>query len=182
MPISRIDEYEYVPDNSQISEMYARRLENINNQEKNAFDNKAKMENLINDLKRRTGLEQYINIISSEIEKTENTKTAQKNYGSLIDIPYVKEAIDKAIDRKQYPSFVTLLNDLQKLIIHDEDIPLSLRNAIGDQKLTDYIKSKMELDKKKEINYNLTPKEDLDEQTQSASSYFGFMEQDNQYK
>ena len=179
MPISRTDEFEYIKDNSQISEMYARRLENINNQEKVAFNNKAKMENLINDLKRRTGLEQYINIISSEIEESENTKTAQQNFNSLIDVPYVREAVDKAIDRKQYPSFIILLNDLQKLVIHDEDIPVSLRNAVGDQKLIDYIKAKMGLDKKQEVSYNLTPKEELNEQSQSSSSYFGFMEQDN---
>jgi hypothetical protein len=186
MGIHRTNEFGYVKENDLLAESYERRISAYNNPQERYINGKLGVQRIVNEYIEQTGLAEYIKKVNSEIESG-CVKQAQVNpefdgITSLLDIPYIKEAVDKAIDRKQYAEYISLLNDLANIVKYDDDIPPALKNVLGDKKLNDYVKEKMPVQKK--LEYDLSPvKTDLDGMSQhdnSAGSYFGFGEEHKQ--
>jgi hypothetical protein len=153
----------------------------------NAYANRVKkntgkgtLKATIEDLIKRTGIAEYIKTIYSEQNQTMKIAQVQT---SLLDVSYIKEAIDKGVASHKYDNFVDLLNELQKIISIDTDIPKELsyvqNNVFQDKKLVEYVKGV--LPEKTNISYDLGSKEPPATSDPTKDSYFEFVK-DNKDK
>lgn len=179
----RTDEYETIIDNSTIAESFAKRLmayPNNNgsyNTKAVGYFNKNSVQEVVNELTQRTGLSEYVNIVNSKLKENDRIKSAQQQqvaqeqqqYNSLIDIPYIKEEIDKAIQSKSYPNYILLLNDLKLKVKTDHEIPEQLKNVMGDDKLLDYLKQHMPIYSEK-TDYSLSNDQDTMDSEQTSNN------------
>lgn len=134
---------------------------------------KKSMQEVLDDLIQRTG-------ISDHIKQTQmgSIKTAQQQV-SLLNVDYIKNCIDTAIGGSKFTSYIDLLNDLQKIVSIDTDIPKELQhfkfNIFQDKELVNYVKEQLPVHN--DIKYKLdrpTAPETVDP---GNSSYFSFTQE-----
>lgn len=124
----------------------------------------------LDDLKKRTGLTEYL-----------NKRKASQKYQSLIDVPKIKDSVDKAILNKQFDNAVNLLNSLQGIVSMDPDISEDLKGVFMDVRLVDYVgKGIDKIRPSSDIDYTLRPRENADIKTQTNTPYFNFTQ--NEYE
>ena len=181
MRITRSDEYEYVRDDSPIAEDFARRMGySYYNQPQKI----TSIQEYVNSMINRAGAADYIKMINSMLEP-EQTKTADTQTQSLIDIQKIKDAIDDAIDVKGFTDRISILIELQKRVKVDDEIPENLKNVIGDKKLNDYIDSKLnmkELKQSDKVKYDFNAKVPVDEKSSKETQYFNFTSNPDEQK
>lgn len=144
--------------------------------------NKKSMKEVLDDLIARTGLSEHIQKVQADIK--ENTKIAQQQVNqSLLNVPYIKDAIEKSIQSKKFTNYIDLLNDLQKIVIMDQDIPKDLEyvknNVHQDKQLVEFLKERMP--NKNSIKYDLGVTEAPQNVDPSKDNYYNFTE-DNKDK
>lgn len=174
MRFSRYYEKEEIRDNSDIASSFNKYLNEFS-----ASDKLNTVEGIVEDLAKRTGLTQYINLINAEL----NNKIAEdKNLqDSLLDIKEVKDAVDEAIQMNHYNSSVNLLKKLEEQIKFNSNVPEHLKNVFSDKKLKEYIENEINQNKKDDHNkIDLLLKDNLDSQQQDHEPYFNFTSNENQ--
>jgi hypothetical protein len=162
----------------------------VNNIQDLLFNNFTSSKNgiaeYLESFRKRTGLNDYINQINAEIEKSEdNKKTAQviddnEEYKgdpeSLVEIPEVKSSIDNVLASGEYNRTIDIINKLQDLVNNDPKIPEDLKGVTMDAQLIDYISSKIEQNDEN-IDYNSALKSKDNQNINSDQrniSYFNF--------
>jgi len=176
MRFSRYYEKEEIRDNSDIASSFNKYLN-----ESSASDKLNTVEGIVEDLAKRTGLTQYINLINAEL----NNKIAEdkNSQDSLLDIKEVKDAVDEAIQMKHYNSSVNLLKKLEEQIKFNSNVPEHLKNVFSDKKLKEYIENEINQNKKEDHNkIDLLLKDNLDSQQQDHEPYFNFTSNENNQK
>lgn len=173
--INRAEYYENIGGYSKSTKDVCNTLQTKKDQKRAAIKEK------VNELIKRTGLNEYVNQIQANLDA--NKKIAQIN--SLLDIPYIKDTVDKSLAKNVYVKYIDLLNDLKKAVINDPQIPEHMRDIFGDKKLVDYIKSKFPEIKDGKKNYEmLGVREDPNSEAKdpNTQSYFSFTSKDDKDK
>ena len=177
MRFSRYYEKEEIRDNSDIASSFDKYLN-----ESLASNKLNTVEGMVEDLAKRTGLTQYINLINAELNnKIAEDKNNDGIQDSLLDIKEVKDAVDEAIQMKHYNSSVNLLKKLEEQVKFNANVPEYLKNVFSDKRLKEYIESKINQNKKDEHNkIDLLLKDNLESQQQDHEPYFNFTTNENQ--
>jgi len=148
------------------------------------YNPKLGVEEYLDNFRERTGLKDYLNQVNSILNEENNTKKANdenKEPESLIDIPEIKESIDKIITSRHYVKTIDILNKLQNIVINDPKVPDGLKGVTMDAKLINYIKSNIQSEEQN-IDYfnNLKPKDIMDTSSdQREMAYFNFDSKDS---
>lgn len=182
MPIRRTDEYEYVPDNSPIAESFSRRLNayyNGQDYQQQVTPKEKTVQEYVNTLINRAGMTEYINMVNSQLEHG-NKKEAQQ-LTSVLQIPKIRDAVDKALASNQFSSPYLLLAKLQEKVKTDKDVPEALKNVVGDKQLNEYLKETMGSGKQEKVDYSLT-KQITENQNGAQDNYFSSFDSGNQKK
>jgi DNA-binding phage protein len=180
MKFSRYDQNEVIKDDSNIAFYFDKYLN-----ESLAYNNSNlnTVEGMIEDLAKRTGLKQYINLINAEIEnnKIAEDKNLDGQQDSLLDIKEVKTAIDEALTSGEYSSSVNLLKKLEEQIKFNKNIPEYLKNVFSDKKLKDYVETAINQNKQDTHDkIDLLLKDNVTTEQQGHDSYFNFNTNENQ--
>ncbi len=200
MAIYRSDEKENVRESSlanEIADSYLNKLatmqdsvyEGISAEQymkaRNVLNSKTAFQDMVDNLARRAGLKQYIQLINDEVNGIQSTAKDSERLESLLEIQEVKDEIDKALENNKFDSYVNLLNELSKEIKGNDKIPEYLKNVFGDKKLKEYVsKHILAKDKEKEdYSIKLNPKKNTIESTDDKNKpYFSFDSTDDQHK
>ncbi len=181
--INRADYYENVRSDKTSKEV-------CNTLQASKEQRRASIKDKVNELIKRTGLADYVTQIQANLES--NSKTAQatpqpivNSPQSLLDIPFIKETLDKSLAKKIYVKYVDLLNDLKKAVVVDKQVPEHMKDVYGDKKLVDYVKKQFPETADGKKNYEmLGVKDNLDSEAKdpTSQSYFSFTSNDDKDK
>jgi len=197
MKITRTDEVELIREKSstanEIAESYMDKLatmqddvyEGISAEQymraRSILSSKTAFQDMVDSLATRAGLKHYIDTINAEARGIEATAVEQR-LESLLDIESVKHEIDKALENKKFDSYVNLLNELDKEIQHNDDIPDYLKNVMGDKKLKTYVMEKIPSKNKSDNTLKLDSKQNtVDSFDDTSKPYFNFNSNDEQH-
>lgn len=179
MRFSRYYESENINDRSDIASSFDEYLNK--SLAYNNHSNLNTVEGMLEDLSKRTGLNQYITQINAEIEKSKfaEDKNNDGEQDSLLDIKEVKEAIDEALSSNRYSSSVDLLKKLEDQIKFNKNIPDYLKSVFSDKKLKEYIDSNIK-NNKDECKIDLLFEDNSNTQLQEHEPYFTFNHNETQ--
>lgn len=157
MPITRTDEYERLVDNSPIAEAYARRLAYPNPYSQPKMSVQEYVDLMIN----KAGMREYIQMVNSELDSPQK-KEAGNKIKSILEIPDIKNAIDKAIDTRKYSNPTPLLASLESMVKTDSNIPEEMKNVMGNEELRKYIEDRMGIGSQEKTKYHLLGEQESD--------------------
>jgi len=166
MPISRTNEYEYVPpDNSFIGENYAKKLNAYYNGNQ-ASVNKMSVQEYVNTLIDKAGMSEYIKMVNSQLE-TNQTKEAADisnilqefvSKSPILQNQEIKSKIDSAINNHRFTNPISLVSELQGWVDKDKTVSDDIKNVLGDENLRKYVATRMGKTGDEKIDYELGQK------------------------